>query len=1421
MLRVRTLFVCLILGLSLIVCVGCKDKEDKLIFVGPITDPPVISAIPVQNATEDTPFNLDLTPYVTDDHDAVADLAFAVISGGGSFTGALYSNTFTTTGLVTVQFWVQDTEGMVSSGSFDVSVAPMVNNAPVVSVIPDQNATVNYTFILDIAGYVSDDHDADKDLAYAVTSGGGSFIGTVYAHTFTTTGLQPVGFSVTDSGSLNATGTFNVDVQDPVPTNQPPVINTIPAQNATELQAFNLDTTPYVSDDNDTIGQLTFAVISGGGSFGSPVYSNTFDTTGLQIVEFVVMDTGGASATGLFDITVAEMTNNPPTVNPISNQTAALNTEFALDLAPYVSDDHDALSDLTFTVTGGGGAFSGPVYLHTFTIEGLQTVDFDVLDSRGASSTGSFDVTAYASPVAEFSTDRQTGAAPLTVQFTDLSSGNVNSYEWDFDYNGSVDATAQNPIWQYDFPGTYTVSLTVTGYGGTDTETKVDCIVVTPTPPVAAFSASPTQGTSPLTVNFTDESTGDIDTWSWDFGDGIGTSSVQDPSYIYNSMGWYTVTLTVTGPGGTDTLAIPAYIQVIDTTSTWYVDGSVTFTTGDGTSWATAFQTIQSGIDEATAAGGYQLVLVADGTYSGASNINLDFGGADIYLRAEDLYGTGACTIDCQNSDRGFIFNDGETSDAVVDGFTITNGYSAVDGGAIHCSNLSSPTIVNCTLSDCYADSNGGGIYCGVDCNVTIDNCTFTSCTTSALGYGGAIYCYTCAPAITNCDFDSNMAQDGGGISIDTDAGPVTIADCTFSGNIAGRYGGAVSLNENSHSNISNCSMADNVAASDGGAVSSVYSFATMTNCLMENNISLNTGGAIYSSYSEATLTSCTMERNIAASDGGALYSDSYSATMINCTVDNNRAIYNGAGIYANNATIMLTDTSVRNNLVSSDSDAYGGGIYLNDCLTTLTGCTVSGNEALALDGWPVGGGIYSYYGSATITNCTIINNTAKSPNNWDSYGGGVCIEDGDAVLADCTVSGNTSESPWYNAYGGGICIWSNNTSVSITNCTITGNTADGYEYVCGGGIYLTNSGINTFITGCTILNNTAAEWYDGGGGECYGGGIHADTEVTVATCTLSGNLAWAFDAWDVFCGWAYGGAVSAYYDATILNCTISGNTVDAGEYACGGGIGIYGASNATLTDCTLTGNTAVSYFDSAYGGGIYLEMVGDTTISGLTVSGNTCMAPPYSSYGGGISVNLAFGWLDIIGCIIRNNTSYYEGGGFYFNTADAQITNCLFTGNKAVEEGGGIYTDSNLDIFLSTIADNSADSGGGVYFENIGGSMYDSILWGNSATTDGNQLYNNTGSPISLDYCCYSDDAGDISGAITPANCISLNPLFVVGLRSGYYLSQTAAGQAADSPCLDAGSDTAVNLGMDTKTTRTDGVTDAGDVDIGCHYKP
>jgi PKD repeat protein len=162
---------------------------------------------------------------------------------------------------------------------------------------------------------------------------------------------------------------------------------------------------------------------------------------------------------------------------------------------------------------------------------------------------------------ANFTGDPTTGTLPLTVNFTDISAGTIDSWDWDFG-DGNI-STEQNPTNIYSDAGLYTVSLTITGPSGSDSETKTDYIEVNYPAPITDFQGIPTSGNIPLTVSFTDLSSGNIDTWNWDFGDGT-TSTDQNPEHIYTTAGTYSVTLIIEGPGGIDTLEKTEYIFVTE-----------------------------------------------------------------------------------------------------------------------------------------------------------------------------------------------------------------------------------------------------------------------------------------------------------------------------------------------------------------------------------------------------------------------------------------------------------------------------------------------------------------------------------------------------------------------------------------------------------------------------------------------------------------------------------------------------------------------------------------------------------------------------------------------------------------------------------------------------------------------------------------
>ena len=161
---------------------------------------------------------------------------------------------------------------------------------------------------------------------------------------------------------------------------------------------------------------------------------------------------------------------------------------------------------------------------------------------------------------ADFTAGTVSGCAPLTVNFTDQSSGTgIDGWSWNFGDGGS--STAQNPGHTYNSVGTYTVTLTVSSSSqGCDNQVvKTNYITVSGTP-AAAFVGTPTSGTEPLTVTFTNQSS-DATSYSWNFGDG-GTSTLANPSHQYTSAGTYTVTLTAYNACGSDVNTKTDYITV-------------------------------------------------------------------------------------------------------------------------------------------------------------------------------------------------------------------------------------------------------------------------------------------------------------------------------------------------------------------------------------------------------------------------------------------------------------------------------------------------------------------------------------------------------------------------------------------------------------------------------------------------------------------------------------------------------------------------------------------------------------------------------------------------------------------------------------------------------------------------------------------
>lgn len=182
--------------------------------------------------------------------------------------------------------------------------------------------------------------------------------------------------------------------------------------------------------------------------------------------------------------------------------------------------------------------------VHTYAEEGVYKVTLKVTNQCGTSII-SKTFAHYIPPVADFVADPDKGCAPLTVIFTNMTTGTKTGYQWQFPGGNPTASSQQDPVVVYNNPGTYTVILTANGPGGANTMTKTKYIVVRGVP-TAAFNTN----IDPYNkVKFNNTSI-DGDEYVWDFGDGK-SSEDKSPNHIYSAPGKYAVKLTTKNPCGT------------------------------------------------------------------------------------------------------------------------------------------------------------------------------------------------------------------------------------------------------------------------------------------------------------------------------------------------------------------------------------------------------------------------------------------------------------------------------------------------------------------------------------------------------------------------------------------------------------------------------------------------------------------------------------------------------------------------------------------------------------------------------------------------------------------------------------------------------------------------------------------------------
>jgi hypothetical protein len=323
------------------------------------------------------------------------------------------------------------------------------------------------------------------------------------------------------------------------------------------------------------------------------------------------------------------------------------------------------------------------------------------------------------------------------------------------------------------------------------------------------------------------------------------------------------------------------------------------------------FDNIQAAVD---ASSDSDEIVVMPGTYTSTAEEVVDMLGKEIHLHSSK--GAEATIIDGEGTRRGITCSNGETSNTIIEGFTITGGY-AYEGGGMY-NNDSSPTLTNCTFTNNNALDQGGGMYNYYN-SPTLINCTFTNNTTDGKG-GGMHNNLFSSPTLTTCTFTDNTANYGGGMFND-DSSP-TLTDCTFTDNTAHDGGGM--------RNVDNAGL--------GGGMHNYNSSPTLTYCTFTNNTTDGKGGGMYNYlFSSPTLANCTFTYNTVVDDGGGMYNyvDS-SPHLIDCIFENNIANGNGGGMLnIINSNPTLTDTTVCGNTpdqIIGDWTDNGGNTIADEC---------------------------------------------------------------------------------------------------------------------------------------------------------------------------------------------------------------------------------------------------------------------------------------------------------------------------------------------------------------------------------------------------------------------------------------------------------------------------------------------------------
>lgn len=423
-------------------------------------------------------------------------------------------------------------------------------------------------------------YDSNGNLVGSVSTGASYQSGSL---SIQNTGTHTIVFEET---FLENTGTYNIALERvfPVVKAEQMTLNEIvgrPLDLVTQVDLY-----AFEASAGDAI------YLSVGGYNGVSPRARVFDPNGDQVGS---VSSGASSTTGIFNLELTgqyiisfedtfleDVGDYCLGIAFICNgtncdDTASINAEFGacktqampgetidfLNLSPNVSSR-------SWTFEGGDPASStsrDPSI--TYNSAGIYDVELNVSDGTNDDTETKLDyiVISNETPVeALFESDSSTIVQGDSIQFEDLSTGNITSWSWDFEGGTPSTSNNQNPNIIYSSVGMYNVSLTVSNGSTEDSKTMVGYVIVSEAeePPLNAnFTFDKDSISRGESVQFTDASTGNVIAWNWTFEGGTpSTSTEQSPTVVYNNEGLYYVSLIVDDGTETDELVLSDLIEV-------------------------------------------------------------------------------------------------------------------------------------------------------------------------------------------------------------------------------------------------------------------------------------------------------------------------------------------------------------------------------------------------------------------------------------------------------------------------------------------------------------------------------------------------------------------------------------------------------------------------------------------------------------------------------------------------------------------------------------------------------------------------------------------------------------------------------------------------------------------------------------------